>query len=143
MAAQIVELASRHRIVRARRASARKERLPDAPDPSFHFWRGASGMAYVHTVYRLIDCPDVPPATCVFVKVGPSGRRTVLDIGRLENEASSLNLAEVRQRGATLGASEVHLHFMAQSANARRLVELDLRAGLLRTLGPVSRPLAG
>ena len=32
-------------------------------------------------------------------------------------------------RGARLGANEVHLHLLAPSAQQRRIVELDLRKG--------------
>lgn len=137
MAAQIVKLAAGHRPPAARHGgqTGTGSQLPDAPAPAFRFWRGASKAAYVHTVYRLIDCPDLPAATCIFIKVSPSGRRTVLDVRSVENEAESLNLAEIRFRGANLGATEVHVHLLADSAEERRVTVLDLRAGLLRSLG--------
>jgi hypothetical protein len=109
----------------------------DAPVPTFHFWRGASQLGYVHSGYRLIECPDVANGIYLLVKVAPSGRRTVLEVGTVEHDAPSLNLAHIRQRGATVGADEVHLHLVQPTRSARRLVELDLQAGLMRSL---SRP---
>jgi hypothetical protein len=106
----------------------------DAPVPTFHFWRGASRFGYVHTAYRLIECPDVANGVYLLVKVAPSGRRTVLEVGMVEHDAPSLNLAHIRQRGATLGADEVHLHLVQPTHGGRRLVELDLQAGLMRSL---------
>lgn len=142
MAGQIVELASCHRPLRVRPRSPKAggHRLPDAPEPTFQFWRGASKTAYVHTVYRLIDCPDLQPAVYVFVRVAPTGRQTVLEVGRVEEAAPSLNLAHIRQRGAMLGATQVHIHLLGTSRETRRLVELDLRAGLLRSLGRRAQP---
>jgi hypothetical protein len=95
----------------------------------FHFWCGGSGQRYVHTVYDLLDCPEVPAANFLLVHRDASGRRSVLAIGHLKHEAASLNLAEIRHRGARLGANEVHVHLLAPSAQERRIVELDLRAG--------------
>jgi hypothetical protein len=39
----------------------------------------------------------------------------------------TLNLAEVRQRGAKLGANEVHVHFTRNDAAARQTAVADLR----------------
>ncbi|MFZ4807788.1 MAG: hypothetical protein ACOYLQ_11060 [Hyphomicrobiaceae bacterium] len=141
MAARIVELASCHRPLNARPRvrPVAPQTLPDAPPSAFQFWSGASRAAYVHTAYRLIDCPDVPPSVVVLVKVAPSGRRTVLDVIRVESAAPSLNLAQIRHQGAVLGADEVHVHMLAADRGTRRVVELDLKAGLLRTLGRAPR----
>jgi hypothetical protein len=62
------------------------------------------------------------------------GRRSVLRIGRTEHDAPSLNLAEIRHRGAKLGANEVHVHFLARSKHQRRDVEADLRAAHFQEL---------
>ena len=53
----------------------------------------------------------------------------VLHVGQGQSDAATLNLAQVRQRGAQLGANEVHVHFSAASDAARSLVACDLRAG--------------
>lgn len=129
MGARVIQLAE----VRARRA-APEPRLATMDGASeheerFHFWCGGSGQRYVHTVYDLLDCPEVPAANFLLVHRDASGRRSVLAIGHLKHEVASLNLAEIRHRAARLGANEVHVHLLAPSAQERRIVELDLRAG--------------
>ena len=94
----------------------------------FHFWRGASGAYYIHTVYSLIECPELPRANYLLVKRDARGRRRVLSVGCTTHEAPSLNLADIRHRGAKLGANEVHVHFLAETERARRVVEFDLHA---------------
>ena len=51
--------------------------------PRFHFWSGASGKRYVHTVYSLFDCPPIEDANYILVRRADSTTRTVLAIGRL------------------------------------------------------------
>jgi hypothetical protein len=102
---------------------------PPETGEHFHFWSGGSGQRYVHTVYDLLDCPEVPAANFLLVRREASGRRSVLAIGHLKHNSGSLNLAELRHRSARIGANEVHLHLLATSAQDRRIVELDLRAG--------------
>ncbi len=98
----------------------------------FKFWRGASGAAYVHTVYSLIGCPELPPANFILVRRCDDGRRQVLRIGRVTNKAPSVNLAHLRHLGANLGANEVHAHLLAPNALESRRIELDLRAGAMQ-----------
>lgn len=129
MGARVIQLAD----FRAPR-SATQPRLAtfdEASEPRarFHFWSGASGQRYVHTVYDLLDCPEIPAANFLLVHRDAVGRRSVLAIGHLKHNAASLNLAELRHRGARLGANEVHVHLLAPSAQQRRMIELDLRAG--------------
>ena len=135
MSAEIIQLAA----VRASRSHANVkaagERGHDIVHPSvtgeqsprFHFWTGASGKRYVHTVYSLFDCPVLDAANYVLVRRENRTQRAVLAIGRLTNEAASLNLAEIRQRAASLGADEVHVHLLATSARDAQAVETDLK----------------
>lgn len=95
----------------------------------FLFWHGASGRRYVHTVYSLLECPELPPSNYVLAKHDAEGTRTALRIGRVTNAAPSLNLAEIRRMAADLGADEVHIHLLAGDTKQARLVEFDLRAG--------------
>lgn len=105
------------------------------PATNFRFWRGASGENYVHCAYTLIGCPDLPRSVCLLIRRGAAGSAgEPLAVLRLENAAASLNLARVRQLGATLGAAEVHVHVLGDSPQQRRLIELDLRTGLLGVL---------
>jgi hypothetical protein len=94
-----------------------------------HFWRGASGKRYVHTVYSLIECPPLPQALYLLVHRGKDGRREVRHIGCADSDAPTLNLARIRQRGAQLATNEVHVHFLAEDEAKRGLVACDLRAG--------------
>lgn len=96
----------------------------------FEFWRGASGRRYIHTVHPLRFCPPVADATYMLVR-REGDRRRVLAVGRTHNEAASLNLAEIRQMAAQLGANEVHAHLIAASDRERAVVEFDLRAKLI------------
>lgn len=128
MGARVIQLAE----IRARRAALTPElaSLDSAGSADrFHFWSGASGQRYVHSVYDLLSCPEVPAANFLLVYRDAAGRRSVLAIGHLTNKSNSLNLAELRHRGARLGANEVHVHLLTSSAQERRVVELDLRAG--------------
>src|ERR1700730_9506378 len=132
MAAFIVNLA------RARARPAPPACLAQGLPARLHFWRGASGRRYAHTVYGLIECPPLPQATYLLVRRDDAGRREVLHIGLAESDAPTLNLAQLRQRGATLGANEVHLHVLAETAEQRRLVLCDLRAAQFGALAAES-----
>jgi hypothetical protein len=128
MSAEIIGLAD----YRARRAGEIAERasetsVPADSCPRFHFWTGASGKRYVHTVYSLFDCPPLSLASYVLVRRANKTERSVLAIGRLSHDQASLNLAEIRQRAATLGADEVHVHLLASTISECQAIEVDLR----------------
>jgi hypothetical protein len=101
-----------------------------------HLWRGASGRSYRHIVYSLVACPPLPKVSYLLVHRDQSDQRHVLHIGSGESDTSTLNLARLRQRGATLGANEVHVHFVAAPAHQRRLVVCDLRVAQFGALSP-------
>jgi len=129
MVARIIELA----VYRAQRSLAQQEvteRVDRANERTrFHFWTGASGRRYVHSVYDLCECPPMPAANFVLVRRHANGRAEALSIGRVNNGAPSLNLAQLRQRGAELSADEVHVHLLADTAKDSKLIEFDLRTG--------------
>lgn len=129
MEAEIISLAD-YRARRSHPASAAAV-LDGAADIAqrFHFWSGASGRRYVHTIYSLVECPAIPSGNYILVHRDDEGRRLVLAIGRVGHAAASLNLAEIRRRGAELGANEVHVHLLAPNAKQSRLIETDLRTG--------------
>jgi hypothetical protein len=135
MGARVIQLAE----IRARRAATQPQRpaLDGAAELAdrFHFWSGASSRRYVHSVYSLVDCPEIPAANFLLVHRDDKGHRSVLAIGHLTHDAGSLNLAELRHRGARLGANEVHVHLLGGSAQQRRLIELDLRAAEIDSRG--------
>lgn len=93
-------------------------------------WVGFSGRRYLHIVYGLVECPSVPKVNYTLVRRDPQGRETILRVGRASHEAPTLNLAQIRQEGALLGANEVHLHVLARSEAERVMVEFDLAGGL-------------
>lgn len=105
----------------------------------FHFWSGASGQRYVHTVYSLIECPAVPAANYLLVRRDASGNCHALSVGRVSEEAPSLNLARIRQLGASMGATEVHIHLLAGNARQGKLIEFDLKSGQLEGSLPGSQ----
>lgn len=125
MSAEIIQLAD----VRMRRNGARAEPptniTPDS-SPRFHFWSGASGKRYVHTVYNLFDCPPLEDANYILVRRADNAARTVLAIGRLVNNCAMTNLAEIRHHASALGADEVHVHLLAASYQEAQAVETDL-----------------
>lgn len=94
----------------------------------YHYWRGASGARYLHSVYSLRECPALPKATYILVRRDKGGARRPLKIGQTIAEAETLNLARLRQAGARLGANEVHIHLLAESDEERSAVTADLSA---------------
>jgi hypothetical protein len=123
------------RVVSLGRLQAAPERgLPQQAPVRRHLWRGASGREYPHSVYSLIECPPLPVAGYVLVRRDEHGQCQPLRVGVGQSYAPTLNLAQVRQRGAQAGANEVHVHLGAASNAERRLVACDLRAGLFGTL---------
>lgn len=132
MAARIIDLADvKRRAAGLPCEATTPSRVPPVVGERFHFWHGASGQRYVHTVYNLIDCPAVPAANYLLVRRDASGTCHPLSVGRVSEEAPSLNLARLRQLGASLGATEVHVHLLAGSACQGKLIEFDLRSGQL------------
>lgn len=138
MSAQIIDLAE----ARARKSTSNGEaQLLSNITPSkqekptgnerFQFWTGASGARYVHTVYSLLTCPTLPASNFILIKRDADGEPNVLSIGQLTNSATSLNLAEIRRRGAELGATEVHIHLLADDSKHAMSIQQDLQAGHL------------
>lgn len=142
MGARIIDLAQ----VRAQKSQPNSEiehshaRIQTSEN-RFHFWSGASGQRYVHTIYSLIECPEMPAGNYVLVRRTAEGRRIALAVGRATHAAASLNLAEIRQRGAQLGANEVHVHLLAENKSQSKLIEFDLRSGQLQPLSPTTHVL--
>jgi hypothetical protein len=131
MASRIVRLAP------LRGSTSPEVGLRQSPEaaPPVHVWRGASGQRYAHAVYSLLECPPLPQAVYLLAQRQPDGTLKVLYIASALNAAPTLNLARIRQRGATLGANEVHAHLPTSGADACRTIACDLRAGLFGSLG--------
>ena len=117
----------------SKRAKERREPAPVRPAPdaaSATTWRGASGTVYTHTATSLIYCPEMPEATYLLLHRDPGGAVRVLRVGTLDSKARSLNLARIRQVGATLGANEVHFRVERTSAAERARIAFDIENGL-------------
>lgn len=95
-------------------------------DGAFHYWQGASGKRYIHSVYTIFNCPELPKANYVLVNRHANGQCDALAIGMTNEMASSLNLAHLRHQAACLNANEIHVHVMTNSRYEREMVRLDL-----------------
>jgi hypothetical protein len=101
---------------------------------AFHYWRGASGRRYLHSVYTLIGCPALPQANSILVRRHEDGTRVAVAFGQTKHDAISLNSAHLRHQCAKHGANEVHIHLLAETAEERSMVEADLSAAHFRRL---------
>lgn len=109
-------------VIQLPRAAAR------AVDHDFAFWNGISGMRYVHTVYALLDCPEIPDCNIVLVRTSANGDRERLRVMQIETGAGCSNLAEVRRAAAEIGANEIHIHFLAGNTQHRAMIVSDISA---------------
>jgi len=91
-----------------------------------HIWRGASGASYTHTTTSLLLCPELPEATYLLLHRDGAGALRVLRVGTLDSRTRSLNLARIRQVGATLGANEVHFRIERSSVAERARIAFDI-----------------
>lgn len=98
------------------------------PLAGFEFWSGASGRCYVHSVFSLQSCPELPQANFMLVLRHEDGSRDVRHVGRTTSRSPSLNLAHIRQLGAELAANEVHVHFLGTDERCRSLIAFDLES---------------
>ncbi len=95
----------------------------------FHYWQGLTGARYLHSVYTLQDCPELPQANFIIVRKLENGDAIPLSIGQTIADAASLNLAHIRRKAAQLGANEIHIHVMTDTRKQRDDVERDLVKG--------------
>ena len=95
----------------------------------FHYWDGLTGARYLHSVYSLQECPELPKANYIMVRKLDNGEAIPLFIGQTIADATSLNLAHIRQKAARLGANEIHIHVMTENHKERSEVERDLLKG--------------
>lgn len=128
--------------VKERQDAASMRHAPDgAAAPSQQVWRGASGTVYTHTVSSLLFCPELPEATYLLLHRDAGGVARVLRVGTLDSKVRSLNLARVRQAGATLGANEVHFRIERSSTAERARIAFDIENGLAGNAVPADAAL--
>ncbi|WP_245421473.1 hypothetical protein [Methylobacterium sp. B4] len=121
---------------RSRRADVREERLRTmaglrgSAAPSLSAWRGRSGRRYVVGVHDLVEAElaEIGEAVVIAVRRDEAGIAeavAIAAVGRGARERLQRNwLARARQSGAT----EMHVHRLAESEEARRAVVTDLAA---------------
>jgi hypothetical protein len=118
---------------RSRRADVREERLRTMAGlrgaaPALSAWRGRSGRRYVVGVHDLAepDLDEVDEAVVIAVRRDDAGIAQAVSIaasGKGPRERLHRNwLARARQKGAT----EMHVHRLAEGEDERRAVVADL-----------------
>lgn len=102
---------------------------------AFHYWLGACGQRYLHTVFRASECPAIEGSVFLAVR-RDGGRRRVMAIGIVGQFGTSRDLASA----VSAGANEIHLHLMTTDPAARQAAVDDLR--LRHMAEAVNPPLA-
>ena len=118
---------------RTRRAGVREERLRATAglrDPSLALssWRGHSGRRYVVGVHPLDEAEilSVTEAVILAVKRDPDGTAHVIDIATAGSRAGGEARARWRDAVRDRGATELHVHRLADGEDERRAVIEDL-----------------
>jgi hypothetical protein len=101
-----------------------------AADPSFQdrfwYWSGASGRKYIHSVYRIEDCPPLPGAIYVAVKrKGPL--RIVVAVGRFQPFWDHAVGTREARRLTSLGVDELHVHLLGKTPAQMEAILADLQ----------------
>jgi hypothetical protein len=92
-------------------------------------WQGASLAWYFHSIREFAETTAIGTANYIMVRRELDGRRTALYIGQSGNLGERLPNHEKFAEARRLGANELHIHFLANSASDRFSIETDLRNG--------------
>lgn len=97
--------------------------------PSTAYWRGASGRLYRHSAHTTVYCPAPQHGVYVLARRDQAGSIVPLFVGVAASPAGTLNLAHIRRRAVSIGATEVHLCPVAVKGSvfSLRRVARDLR----------------
>ncbi|CAO4179586.1 hypothetical protein CLBKND_03444 [Methylorubrum aminovorans] len=120
---------------RAASPEVREERLRTmaglrgSAGPALSAWRGRSAHRYVVGVYDVgsDDALEAAPAVVIAVRRDEAGLASPIDIASIETAADAV--AWVRLARAS-GASELHIHRLADAASERAAVVADLAPAL-------------
>jgi hypothetical protein len=118
---------------RMRRAGVREERLRATAglrsSTTLSSWRGLSGRRYIVGVHPLDlkELLDVTDAVVLAVGRDPSGTGHVVDSVLAGHEPSRETRARWLDRVRERGASELHIHRLADTEARRREILADLR----------------
>ena len=90
----------------------------------FWYWRGASGQAYIHSIYCRELCPRLAGAIYLIVH-GSGATRHAVAVGRLGPDGRLPADDHARQ-----GREEIHVHLLARDGAVADRIEADLREAL-------------
>ena len=99
--------------------------------PALSSWRGRSGRRYIVGVHPLVasEVMDVTDAVILAVKRGPNGLSSVVDMTIVGPQCPDDIRIRWLARAETLGATEMHVHRLADDDRERRAVIADLDQG--------------
>ena len=106
-------------------------------------WQGASGRWYPHSIYNLTGPLFVGPANYIMTRRLPDGRCEALYIGETSDASRRFAGHEKLLPAILMGATELHVHFLAQGDCERLAIETDLRHGHRPALNRQNRPMGG
>ena len=118
---------------RMRRAGVREERLRATAGlrstSTLSSWRGHSGRRYIVAVHPLDlgELLDVTDAVLLAVRRDEAGTAQVVDIAMAGSQPSEETRTRWMGKVQSLGASELHVHRLADSDARRRAILEDLR----------------
>lgn len=106
-------------------------------------WQGVSGRWYPHSIYDINGPLLFGSANYIMVRRQPDGRREALYIGETLNGTRRFAGHEKLLPAILMGATELHVHFLAEGERARLAAETDLRHGHRPVLNQQDRPMDG
>ncbi len=97
-------------------------------DERFWYWQGLSGKKYIHTVYRVGNCPPLPGA--IYVAVKREGHaRSVIAINRFPPFWDGAFSAHENS-----DADEIHVHLLASDSRMADAILRDLKRAFEHTV---------
>lgn len=105
-----------------------------------HWWQGSSGSWYIHTIYPINSVLDFKACNYIFARPRFDGTREPFYIGQSGEFDQRLARHEKLGAAIRLGATEVHIHFLARSQQERLDIETDLRRGHVTPLNAQPTP---
>jgi hypothetical protein len=101
------------------------------PEPPLHRWQGQSGKWYVFSIYPITAIPSfVRECNYIFARPLFGGTCEPFYIGESSDFTQELKSHPKLDAARDLGATEVHIHFLAAQSSWERLdIETDLRRG--------------
>jgi hypothetical protein len=119
---------------RARRAGVREERLRATAGLrhdtlALSSWRGRSGRRYIVGIHPLVesDVLDVTDAILIAVRRDEEGIAHVIDVAAAGSRPRERARARWMNRAKARGATEMHVHRLAEGDRERRAIVEDLR----------------